>query len=72
RRSATRVISDKEEAKTNLQRAILAWESAIQIDPSLTTLQGGDLQFKLKQAKVYLANLLAGPPPLPPTRTQSR
>ncbi|MBN1901056.1 tetratricopeptide repeat protein [Candidatus Sumerlaeota bacterium] len=57
RRSDVRIISDKEEAKKFLQRAISVWEAALKIDPSLARKDTADLTTKITDAKNRLINL---------------
>jgi len=57
RRSSSFIISDKEEAKKFLNRAIDTWEAALQIDPTLATRESEDLDTKLKDARARLMAL---------------
>ncbi len=57
RRSDLRIVSDKEEARKFLRRAIDAWEAALRIDPSLARADSEDLNTKLRDAKSRLMNL---------------
>jgi tetratricopeptide (TPR) repeat protein len=57
RRSDVRIVSDKEEAKKFLQRAISVWEAALKIDPTLARRDTEDLGTKISDAKTKLANL---------------
>lgn len=57
RRSDIRVLSDKEEAKKFLQRAISVWEAALKIDPTLARRDTEDLGTKISDARNRLVNL---------------
>lgn len=57
RRSDIRVVSDKEEAKKFLRRALSVWETALKIDPSLARRESEDLSTKISDAKNRLFNL---------------
>jgi len=57
RRSEIRVVSDKEEAKKFLRRAISTWEAALEIDPSLARVDKEDLNTKIKDAEAKLYKL---------------
>lgn len=58
-----RIISDREEAKKYLRRAILAWEKALELDPSLAELSSEDLAHKLSEARTRL-RILENPVPM--------
>lgn len=64
RRSNVRIVSDREEAKKFLRRAIMAWEKALELDPSLGDVTGEDLKNKLNDAK-HLLGVLENPVPMP-------
>jgi len=57
RRGDVRIVSDKEQAKLFLKRAIAAWESALKVDPSLAAPENEDLTTKLRDARAKLLNL---------------
>ncbi|MCD6386238.1 tetratricopeptide repeat protein [Candidatus Sumerlaeota bacterium] len=63
RKNNVRIISDREEAKKYLRRAILAWEKALEIDPSLAELSSEDLAHKLGEARARL-RVLESPVPM--------
>ncbi len=64
RRNNVRIVSDREEAKKFLRRAIMAWEKALELDPSLGDVTGEDLKNKLNDAK-HLLGVLENPVPMP-------
>ncbi len=57
RRSDIHLMSDKEEAKKFLNRAIGVWEKALKIDPSLARIDSEDLNTKLRDARAKLYSL---------------
>ena len=57
RRSDFSVVSDKEEAKKFLRRALNVWEAALQIDPTLAQTDKQDLDTKISDARIRLINL---------------
>ncbi|MCX7766022.1 MAG: hypothetical protein N2246_04880 [Candidatus Sumerlaeia bacterium] len=64
RRNNVRIVSDREEAKKFLRRAIIAWEKALELDPSLGEVASEDLKNKLNDAK-HLLGVLENPVPMP-------
>jgi len=57
RKSGSLIVSDKEEAKKFLNRAIDTWQAALQIDPTLATRESEDLNTKLNDARARLMSL---------------
>jgi hypothetical protein len=53
------VYSPKQEAIRYLNRAIFAWNQALQIDPELGPIGGGDLYNKIADANRHLRSLNA-------------
>jgi tetratricopeptide (TPR) repeat protein len=65
------ILSDKEEAKKYLRRAIYCWETALKTDPSLGSLATGDLRNKLRDSRQQLY-VLENPVPMPMPPTTER
>ncbi len=63
RKDNVRIISEKEEAKKYLRRAIRAWEKALELDPSLAALSSEDLNNRLADARSRLS-VLESPVPM--------
>ncbi len=63
RRSNVHIVSEREEAKKYLRRAIMAWEKALEIEPTLAQLSEEDLNNKLSDARQRL-RVLENPVPM--------
>jgi len=62
-----RVVSYKQQATTNLSRALEYFKAALSIDPTMAAVVKGDLTNKINDSQQQL-NVLLNPVPLPMTR----